>query len=209
MAKTILNRALIKQAVLAAQANSRQSTSHTKTRGEVSGGGKKPWRQKGTGRARAGSNRSPIWVGGGITFGPQKERNYKQRFPKKMAKAAMEQLLSYLNDEKQITVEPNLELAEVKTKKVIELLAKHQLTDKKVLFITGKIEPELVLSARNIPGVAVIENRNLSILDLTKSENLIMDQTSAEQRGFATKAPIVKTASKTTKKPTAKKVAKS
>src|SRR5512133_3582557 len=105
---TRLNISLIKQAVLAKQANRRQSTSNTKTRGEVRGGGKKPFKQKGTGSARAGSRRSPVWVGGGIVFGPTKDRNFKLRLPKKMARQAIAQALDLFNKDGNIKIAASL-----------------------------------------------------------------------------------------------------
>lgn len=183
------NKPLIRQAVIAAEANRRQGTSHVKTRGEVSGGGKKPWRQKGTGRARAGSSRSPIWVGGGKVFGPAKERHYKQQLPKKMSRQALEQLFNYLLENKKLIVTDSLAMKEVKTKAALTLLKKNEVLGKKVLLITATIEPELILSARNIPGVKVMVNHNLSILDLSSTELVLIDKKSAQSRNLVKEQP--------------------
>lgn len=181
---TKLNISLVKQAVMAAEANARQTNSHTKTRGNVRGGGRKPWKQKGTGNARAGSRRSPIWVGGGITFGPQKERTFKQILPKKMAKAAFAQLLSYLYEQKQLVVADSLSLTEAKTKQALTLLKKLELTGGNIVLVTHDLQPQLVLACRNLPSVTVVVNKNLSILDLSNAQSIIMEKTAATERGL-------------------------
>lgn len=202
MTKTAVNISLIKQAVLAAEANARQSTSHTKTRGNVRGGGRKPWKQKGTGNARAGSRRSPIWVGGGITFGPQKERTYKQNMSKKMAQAAFKELLNYLFAEGQLRVSDKLTLKSTKTKDAVALLKSYELGTKNTLLVTENLEAELVLASRNIPNITVVENKNLSILQLSRAVVVLMEKAAAESRGLVKTATAVKkaTAPKTIKK---------
>ncbi len=199
MTKTKLNTALIKQAVLAKQANRRQATSATKTRGLVAGGGKKPWKQKGTGRARAGSNRSPLWRSGGITFGPSANRQYKQQLPKKMAKAAFAELLKHLQQINKAVDGGLISLKTPKTKEAMALLAKHNLTGKSVIFVTEKIQPELVLACQNIPGVSVITQDQLSINDLASQKTLVMEAAVFQHYFPATKAS----------KPTDKKESKS
>ncbi len=181
---TNLNLPLIKQAVLAAEANTRQTNSHTKTRGNVRGGGRKPWKQKGTGNARAGSRRSPIWVGGGITFGPQKDRTFKQVLPKKMAKAAFNQLLNYLFAEKRLVTTESLALTEAKTKQALTLLKRVEAEGAKVVLVTQDIQPQLILACRNLPNVTVVVNKNLSILDLSTAQKVVMEQVSAVERGL-------------------------
>lgn len=171
-----INNSLIKQAILAKQANKRQATSNTKTRAEVSGGGKKPWKQKGTGRARAGSSRSPIWVGGGITFGPRSERNYKTKLPQKMAKAALNQLLQILKSDNRLINGGKLELKEPKTKLAIILLDKLGLSGKKVIFVTENTVPELVLACGNLQNIEVIRKSDLSIIHLVSNVNIVMDE---------------------------------
>lgn len=209
---TKLNISLIKQAVLAKQANRRQATSSTKTRGEVSGGGRKPFRQKGTGSARAGSRRSPVWVGGGIVFGPVKERNFKQKLPKKMAKQAIVQALDLFNKDGNIKIADKLELKEPKTKMALDLLAKNGVEKNRILIITNDIQPELVLGARNLPNIKVVVNKDLSILHLVEAEEVLMDKASAESRGLikkeASKAADQSSTKKTPTKAAAKKTAK-
>ncbi|MBI4948103.1 50S ribosomal protein L4 [Candidatus Berkelbacteria bacterium] len=183
MAKSI-NKNLIKQAVVASLANVRQSTSHTKTRAKVSGGGRKPWRQKGTGRARAGSSRSPIWVGGGITFGPTNERNFKQHLPIKMRKSAITEILKVLNDAKKIIIVDSVNQKEIKTKIVAKLLADHDLTGKNVTIVTSVNEKNLVISARNIEGLTVVENKDLSVLSIANAYSVIFEKAAAIERGL-------------------------
>lgn len=173
MSKTTgVNIALIKQAVLAKQANSRQATSATKTRGMVRGGGKKPWKQKGTGRARAGTSSSPIWVGGGKVFGPHKDRNYKTRLPKKMQRAAMAEMLRTIKD--RIVSVPTLAMKVVKTKEALAMLAKHDLTGS-ILLVTEAMQPELLLATNNLKAVEVKMARDLSITDLFDGRTVVME----------------------------------
>jgi len=178
MIRTTLNRALIKQVVLAKQANQRQGTSHTKTRGEVAGGGRKPWKQKGTGRARAGSNRSPIWIGGGIVFGPSSDRNFKQRLPKKMARRALLELMDHAKGEGRVIMEKTLVLAAPKTKLVIALIAKHKVANRPILFITEAIEPELILASNNLPKTRVTQRVDLSVLHLINEPMIFIEEAS-------------------------------
>lgn len=211
MAK-LFNKKLIKQAVLAAEANQRQANSQVKTRGQVSGGGKKPWKQKGTGRARSGSSRSPIWVGGGITFGPSADRHYKQELPKQMARAAIAQMFSFLDDKKAIVVVDKLGLTEPKTKLALKLLAANGAESKRTTIITAEIEPELIMGTHNLNNVTVIENKNVSILDLAHAKVVLIDKASAIARGLVKEE--LKVAKKTEakkaveKKPAAKKASK-
>ena len=153
-------------------ANQRQGTQSTKTRAEVSGGGKKPWRQKGTGRARQGSTRSPQWIKGGIALGP-KPRSYRYTVNKKERRLAIKSILSSKVLEKELTVVDKLEVNEIKTK----LIAK-ALTDLKVEGKTLIVLPEnnknVYMSARNIEGVKAITANNINVFDLLKYTNLIL-----------------------------------
>lgn len=200
----MVNKILIKQAVLAMQANQRQSTSHTKTRGEVSGGGKKPWKQKGTGRARVGSSRSPIWVGGGITFGPSNRQNFKQVLPKRMAKIAKEQLWQLFKIEDRVLSVPKLHLVEPKTKLAVKMLS--EINPKgKTLLVTKTVEPELILATSNIPNTDVKPLDQVSILDLAYYKTLVMEKNCFEQ--IYGKSSPVKKSTKTTVKKEVTKVA--
>jgi large subunit ribosomal protein L4 len=203
MAKTKnVNISLIKQAVLAKQANARQATSATKTRGMISGGGKKPWRQKGTGRARAGTSRSPIWVGGGRVFGPTKERNYKTRLPKKMQRAAFAEML--IAAKERIIHLPTLALKVPKTKEAIAFLDKNGLKGS-LLLVTAEIQPELLLATNNLKNVEVKVGKDLSITDLFDNRTIAMETPVFEKFFGATKpAASTETKPKAVKK-TAKK----
>ncbi len=174
------NKVLIKQAVLAMQANRRVATSSTKTRGEVSGGGRKPWKQKGTGRARAGSSRSPIWIGGGIAFGPSSNQNFSQKLPKKMASKAKAELWRLLKNEDRVINVSKLHLDEPKTKKAVELLFKIKPIGK-TLLITNDIEPELILATANISHTDVKPLDQVSILDLAFYQTIVMEKICFDQ----------------------------
>ncbi len=167
-----VNAAVMHQAVVRQLSNERLGTHATKTRGEVRGGGKKPWRQKGTGRARAGSSRSPIWVGGGITFGPQ-PRSYYKAMPRKARRLAVKSALSDKVNNSELFVIDELKLAAPKTKEVLSILNNFQVGDAKVLFITdGDVNVEL--SARNIQGVKALPYTNINIFDLLHHDKLFI-----------------------------------
>lgn len=197
MAKAKLNLSLIKQALRTKQANSRQATSHVKTRGEVSGGGKKPWKQKGTGRARAGSSRSPIWVGGGIVFGPSRERNYKLNLPKKMNRAAITQLLQYQFAEGALKIVAKLALKEPKTKLALALL-KENGAEGTVTVITKDVQPELLAGTNNLKNVSVVLASNVSVLDIAHAKTILVDNDSAGMFGLVEKTVAAKPKSKST-----------
>lgn len=145
---------LIHESVVNYRANQRQGTHSTKTRGMVSGGGKKPYKQKHTGRARAGSSRSPLWRGGAIVFGPQ-PRDYSYRMNKKQRRLALRTALSAKVAEQQFVVVDALSFEKPKTREMISLLASLGLADKKVLVITKDKNENVLLSSRNIPGVSI------------------------------------------------------
>ena len=167
-----VNAAVMHQAVVRQLSNERLGTHATKTRGEVRGGGKKPWRQKGTGRARAGSSRSPIWVDGGITFGPQ-PRSYYKAMPRKARRLAVKSALSDKVNNSELFVIDELKLAAPKTKEVLNILNNFQVGDAKVLFITdGDVNVEL--SARNIQGVKALPYTNINIFDLLHHDKLFI-----------------------------------
>lgn len=153
-------------------ANQRQGTQSTKTRAEVRGGGKKPWRQKGTGRARQGSTRSPQWIKGGIALGP-KPRSYKYTVNKKEKRLAIKSILSSKVLEKELTVVDKLELKEIKTKSMVNALAALKV-EGKTLIILPDNNKNVVMSARNIEGVKTIPANNINVFDLLKYTNLIL-----------------------------------
>jgi large subunit ribosomal protein L4 len=179
-----VNEDLVHQAMVTQSANERQVLAHTKTKGEVRGGGKKPWKQKGTGRARAGSSRSPIWIGGGVTFGPRKDRNGSKKINKKMNQKALMMVLSDRLSTNNIAVVDKFEVKEYSTKNFNGFVKKIEnifaTTDKKtkrsVLFVNDIKDEKVVFSARNLVGLQIINLENLNIIDLLKSKNLILTE---------------------------------
>lgn len=153
-------------------ANQRQGTQSTKTRAEVRGGGRKPWRQKGTGRARQGSIRAPQWIKGGIALGP-KPRSYKYTVNKKEKRLAIKSVLSSKVIEKELTVVDKLELKEIKTKSMVKALTALKVEGKTLIIVPEK-NTNVVMSARNIEGVKTITANNINVFDLLKYNNLIL-----------------------------------
>ncbi len=153
-------------------ANQRQGTQSTKTRAEVSGGGKKPWRQKGTGRARQGSTRAPQWIKGGVALGP-KPRSYRYTVNKKEKRLAIKSVLSSKVLEKELTVVDKLELKEIKTKSMVNVLQALKV-EGKTLIVLPENNKNVVMSARNIKGVKTISANNINVFDLLKYSNLIL-----------------------------------
>lgn len=164
---------VLHEAALAERANRRVAIAHTKTRGEVRGGGKKPWKQKGTGRARHGSSRSPIWVGGGVTFGPRSNRNFSVKINKKTRRAAVTMALSEKVKAGTLTVLDAFALNEFKTKIVAKTLSSLGLAHKKTLLVIPGPDAKTRFSARNIPGVMVKNANNLSVVTLLDYPQLL------------------------------------
>ncbi len=166
------NEAIVHSVLVNYLANQRQGTQSTKTRAEVRGGGRKPWRQKGTGRARQGSIRAPQWIKGGIALGP-KPRSYKYTVNKKERRLAIKSLLSSKVLEKELTVVDKLELAEIKTKTMVKALADLKV-EGKTLIVLPENNENVFMSARNIEGVKTIVLNNINVFDLLKYNNLIL-----------------------------------
>ena len=166
------NKTVVHSVLVNYLANQRQGTQSTKTRSEVRGGGKKPWRQKGTGRARQGSIRAPQWIKGGIALGP-KPRSYKYRVNKKEKRLAIKSVLSSKVLEKELTVVDKLELAEIKTKTMVKALQDLKL-EGKILIILPENNKQVQYSSRNIEGVKTIVLNNINIFDLLKYNKLIL-----------------------------------
>jgi large subunit ribosomal protein L4 len=164
---------LLHQAVVMQLANRRAGSAATKTKGFVSGGGKKPWRQKGTGRARSGSIRSPIWVGGGTTFGPQ-PRDYSYRMPRTARREALLSALSLKNREGKIIVVDKFELDEIKTKLMVKALA--ELKVDSALVVIPQSDVKIERSARNLPKIKVLRVEGLNVYDLLRYEHLILTE---------------------------------
>lgn len=159
-----VNEAVMRQAVLRQLANERLGTHATKTRGLVRGGGRKPWKQKGTGRARVGSTRSPLWVGGGTVFGPQ-PRSYEQKLPRKARRLAVKSALSDKVNTNELFVLDEIVLAAPKTKEVVKVVDNFKFSGEKVLFITDGDEV-MARCARNLQGVKSVSTENMNIFDL-------------------------------------------
>lgn len=164
---------LVQQVVVWQLAKRRRGTASTKTRRDVRGGGKKPWRQKGSGRARAGTNRSPIWTGGGTVFGP-KPRSYAFAVPKKIRRAALRSVLTAKLKDNRLTVVDKIELAEPKTKLFLEPVKALGLEDKKALFVTSEKDEMLRRSSRNLYKVLVLPVDGLNVYDLLRFEKIVL-----------------------------------
>ena len=162
-----VNEAVMRQALLRQLANERLGTHSTKTRGLVRGGGRKPWKQKGTGRARVGSSRSPLWVGGGTVWGPH-PRSYAQKMPRKARRLAVKSALSDKVNTNELFVLDEIKLAAAKTKEVVALIKNFQFTGEKVLFVTDNDEI-VIRCARNIEGVNIFDLLHYTKLFVTKS----------------------------------------
>ena len=168
------NEAVVHQAMVSQQANARQGTASTKTRGEVTGSGKKIYRQKHTGMARAGRRRSPTRRGGGVIFGPR-PRSYRQEMPKKMRRLALRCVLSAKVRDKELTVLEKLELAQPKTREMERILAALGV-DSSALIVTGKAEENISKSARNLAGVKVLPASILNVVDILFYQRLLMTE---------------------------------
>ena len=164
---------LLHQTVVMQLNNRRAGTAATKYKGWVRGGGKKPWRQKGTGRARAGSIRSPLWIGGGTIFGPQ-PRDYSFRMPRKARKEALLSALSLKNSDGKIIVVDKLELEEAKTKLMVKALAELKVTS--ALIVISQPDEKIERSCRNLPGVKVLRVEGLNVYDLVCYQHLILTE---------------------------------
>ncbi len=173
-----LNPDLIHQIIVSQMANKRKIIAHTKDRGNVRGGGKKPWRQKGTGRARHGSIRSPLWKGGGVTFGPTKERNFKKKINEKMKKLALLMALSAKVKNNLLILLDTLKIEKPKTKLMTEIFKKLPCKKQSCLIILPEIDKNLITAAKNLPGVETIQAKDLNALSLFSFKYLVMPKES-------------------------------
>ncbi|MCH7731191.1 MAG: 50S ribosomal protein L4 [Candidatus Marinimicrobia bacterium] len=169
------NEDVVYRAVIAEMINSRQGTHSTKTKGEVRGGGRKPWRQKGRGVARAGSIRSPIWRGGGVTFGP-KPKKYKARLPKKMKRLARRSVLSQKVKDKAIVILDEIKFDTPKTKLFLEVISNLGIEKKKITFLPWQVDRNVMLSLRNIPNVSLVRAKQVSTIDLLDCDVLLFEK---------------------------------
>jgi large subunit ribosomal protein L4 len=171
----LVHESAMHQAVKVFLANQRQGTAQTKTRGFVSGGNQKPWRQKGTGRARQGSIRSPLWPGGGTMFGPH-PREYRQAIPKKLRQLARRSALNARAQEQALTIVAPLAFEEPKTKRMAELIRNMGLGGHRVLVLTSELKSNVVLSARNIPDVDVMRYTDASTYDILHADVVVIEE---------------------------------
>lgn len=172
------NADLVHQVFTVLSANKRQISAHTKNRGEVAGSGIKPWRQKGTGRARHGSKRSPIWVGGGVSHGPRKDRVLEREIPKKMRRKALFMVLSQKAKDNDLIVLEKFNSEEGKTKETAKILKNLLLNGKSLFIALANYDKKTVLSARNIKKTKIDDARNLNVLDLMNTKYLLLTKES-------------------------------
>ena len=168
-----VNEAVLHQAVVMQLASQRQGNAATKTRAMVRGGGKKPWRQKGTGRARSGSRRSPVWVGGGTAFGPQ-PRSYAFRMPRKARRLALRSALSAKVAAGELLVMEDISFSEPKTKNVVNMLGNLKVYGDKALIILVAGDENVEKSSRNLPGVKSITSEGLNVYDLLYHDKIVI-----------------------------------
>lgn len=170
---TEINKDLLHQVAMSQRQNRRQISAHTKDRAEVSGGGAKPWRQKGTGRARHGSIRSPLWSGGGVTFGPRKERSFKKKISDQMKRKALFMALASKAKDEELIVVDDLNFEEPDTQQAAEVLDNLEI-DNTCLVALEESDQVIVKSMKNLPQAKVMEARNLNALDLLKYKYLLL-----------------------------------
>lgn len=178
-----MNKDLVHQVVTSQESNKRQVIAHAKGRGEVRGGGKKPWKQKGTGRARHASIRSPIWKGGGVTFGPTKERNFKKKINKKMTRKALFMVLSSKAKDKQLLVLDNIHLENPKTKEMVLIMKNFSslMSNKaSTLLVVPSMEDKIKRSSKNLPNFSAVEARNLNPLEVLSYKYLVLVKDSVD-----------------------------
>ncbi len=167
------------QVVVAQQANARQGTHSTKTRGEVRGGGRKPWRQKHTGRARHGSRRSPIWVGGGITHGPH-PRDYYQKVNRKVRRLALKSALSLKVSEGNLVLLDRVDIEKPSTKSMVSFLSEID-AGNKVLIMVGESSPAIYRSAANIPGAMILHVDSINVYDILNNRRMVITMDAARK----------------------------
>lgn len=175
-----MNSDLIHQVMTSQMGNRRHVIAHAKGRAEVSGGGIKPWKQKGTGRARSGSNTSSIWVGGGVSHGPTKDRNFKKVLPKNIKRKALFVALSDKAREGLFVITESLQLKEGKTKEARELL-KNIGIKQSCLVVLSKLDKNVILAMRNLPKISTIQAKDLNCLDIISSKYILTDKDGIEE----------------------------
>jgi len=176
------NDAVLYDAITLTRNAQRQGTASTKTRSEVSGGGRKPWRQKGTGRARQGSIRAAQWYHGGVVFGPT-PRDYDKKMNRKERRLALKSALAYKDIEKAIIVVDSLNLETNKTKDMLNILSNLKVADKKVLIVVDELNENLILATRNIASVMLLETSEVNTLDVVSADVMVMTEAAAKAIG--------------------------
>ncbi len=166
------NDAVLYDAIMLAQSNARQGTHSVKSRSDVSGGGRKPWRQKGTGRARQGSTRAPHWYHGGVAFGPQTEKNYVKKMNRKERRLALKSALSYKVLDNELIVLDSLKLESNKTKEIKEILANLKV-DRNILIVVDELDDNVVLATRNLNNVLLLSADEINTMDIVSAHALI------------------------------------
>ena len=166
------NDVVIYDAIRLATANARQGTHSVKNRAEVSGGGKKPWRQKGTGRARQGSTRAPHWIHGGVAFGPQTDKNYTLKMNRKERRLALKSALSYKVLDNELIILDELKLKSAKTKEMKEILANLNI-DRNILVVVDELDDNLILAARNLENVLLLQVDEINTMDIISANVLV------------------------------------
>ncbi|MBE77401.1 MAG: 50S ribosomal protein L4 [Candidatus Marinimicrobia bacterium] len=173
--KVELNKSVVRQAILAEMTNLRQGTHASKNRSSVRGGGKKPWKQKGRGVARAGTIRSPLWKGGGVVFGPE-PHSYKHKLPKKMKKLARRSVVSDKLSRGEFMVLDSINIKTKKTSEFVLMLKELKLENKKVTILVSSFEENLILSSRNVRNVFIEDVKNISVYDMIDSDMVVTDK---------------------------------
>ncbi len=175
------NDAVLHNAIIVARSNARQSSASTKTRSEVSGGGRKPWRQKGTGNARQGSIRATQWRGGGIVFGPTPNKNYRIKQNKKERRLALLSALSYKAKDNELIVVDKIEFATNKTKEMTELLTKLNIRNNKVLVVVDELTENVCLASRNLANVKLVTFEEINVYDTVNADNMLITETAMKK----------------------------
>lgn len=173
------NNAVLYDAITLSRNSLRQGTADTKTRSEVSGGGKKPWRQKGTGRARQGSTRAPHWYHGGVVFGPH-PRDYSKKMNRKERRLALKSALAYKAIEKELIVVDNFDIQSSKTKDVKSLLANLK-AEKNVLIVVDELNENMILATRNLSNVILLQANEINVLDVITADKMIITEAAVKQ----------------------------
>lgn len=178
----VKNHELLKLAYNSYLANARNAKAKTKARGDVSGGGKKPWRQKGTGRARFGSSRNPIWRGGGVAFGPKGNENYSIKLSVSSKRVALRQALSLANAKNKIILASEANLAGSKTKDAVALLQKYEIADKeRILGVVGTKTPQVLQATNNLPNLKIVSALYLNVFDILNADVIIFGPAGLEK----------------------------